>query len=62
MGPEALAQVLRPLQSLFRADEYPRLLVGLEVSDVTQFLFDRRQGVLTVHAQQQQYGNPRYAG
>lgn len=33
MGPEALAQVLRPLQNLFRADEHPDLLVGLEVSD-----------------------------
>ncbi len=33
MGPEALAQVLRPLQNLFRADEHPELLVGLEVSD-----------------------------
>ena len=33
MGPEALAQVLRPLQDLFVAEEYPDLLVGLEVSD-----------------------------
>ena len=33
MGPEALAQVLRPLQNLFRADQYPNLLVGLEISD-----------------------------
>lgn len=33
MGPETLAQVLRPLQGLFRAEHYPRLLVGLEVSD-----------------------------
>ena len=33
MGPEALAQVLRPLQSLFPADRYPHLLVGLAVSD-----------------------------
>jgi selenide,water dikinase len=33
MGPEALAQVLRPLQNMFRAEEYPELLVGLEVSD-----------------------------
>jgi selenide,water dikinase len=33
MGPEALAQVLRPLQNLFRAQDYPDLLVGLEVSD-----------------------------
>ncbi len=33
MGPEALAQVLRPLQGMFSADQYPQLLVGLEVSD-----------------------------
>lgn len=33
MGPEALAQVLRPLQNLFRAQDYPDLLVGLEISD-----------------------------
>jgi selenide,water dikinase len=33
MGPEALAQVMRPLQNMFRGDQYPRLLVGLEVSD-----------------------------
>jgi len=33
MGPEALAQVLRPLREMFRAVEYPDLLVGLEVSD-----------------------------
>jgi len=33
MGPEALAHVLRPLQGMFVAKEYPDLLVGLEVSD-----------------------------
>jgi selenide,water dikinase len=34
MGPEALAQVLRPLQqNLFQADQYPELIVGLAVSD-----------------------------
>jgi selenide,water dikinase len=33
MGPEALAQVLRPLQGLFPASQYPELLVGLEISD-----------------------------
>lgn len=33
MGPETLAQVLRPLRELFRAKDYPQLLVGLEVSD-----------------------------
>ena len=29
MGPEALAQVLRPLADMFRAEDYPDLLVGL---------------------------------
>ncbi len=33
MGPEALAQVLRPLRALFRPELYPELMVGLEVSD-----------------------------
>jgi selenide,water dikinase len=33
MGPETLAQVLRPLEGMFTAEEYPNLLVGLEVSD-----------------------------
>ena len=33
MAPEALAHVLRPLQSLFRAERFPALLVGLQVSD-----------------------------
>jgi selenide,water dikinase len=33
MGPEALAQVLRPLRDLFPAERYPELLVGLSVSD-----------------------------
>jgi selenide,water dikinase len=33
MGPEALAQVLRPLSGMFPAKAYPDLLVGLEVSD-----------------------------
>jgi len=33
MGPEPLAQVLRPLSGMFPAKEYPNLLVGLEVSD-----------------------------
>jgi selenide,water dikinase len=33
MGPEALAQVLRPLQGMFPAHQYPELLVGLGVSD-----------------------------
>jgi selenide,water dikinase len=33
MGPEALAQVLRPLEGMFPAHRYPELLVGLDVSD-----------------------------
>jgi selenide, water dikinase len=33
MAPEALAHVLRPLQGLFRAERFPALLVGLQVSD-----------------------------
>jgi len=33
MGPEALAQVLRPLGGIFNARDYPDLLVGLEISD-----------------------------
>lgn len=33
MGPEALAQVLRPLQNMFLPELYPELVVGLAVSD-----------------------------
>ncbi len=33
MGPEILAQVLRPLKDLFRPQDYPKLLVGLDISD-----------------------------
>jgi len=33
MGPETLAQVLRPLQNMFPPERYPELLVGLAVSD-----------------------------
>ncbi len=33
MGPEALAQVLRPIQNMFLPGHYPDLLVGLAVSD-----------------------------
>jgi selenide,water dikinase len=33
MGPEALAQVLRPLEGMFPPHRYPELLVGLSVSD-----------------------------
>ena len=33
MGPETLAQVLRPLSDIFQARDFPDLLVGLEISD-----------------------------
>ncbi len=33
MGPETLAQVLRPLSEMFPATDHPDLLVGLDVSD-----------------------------
>ncbi len=33
MGPETLAQVLRPMRGLFPADRHPELLVGLDSSD-----------------------------
>lgn len=33
MGPETLAQVLQPIQSLFNAKNFPNLLIGLETSD-----------------------------
>ena len=33
MGPETLAQVLRPLRDIFQARDFPDLLVGLEISD-----------------------------
>ncbi len=33
MGPETLAQVLRPLTSLYLADDHPDLLVGLNIAD-----------------------------
>jgi selenide,water dikinase len=33
MGAEALAHVLRPLRDLFKADEYPDLIVGLGLPD-----------------------------
>jgi selenide,water dikinase len=33
MGPETLAQVLRPIQGLFPAAKYPELLVGLDKGD-----------------------------
>ena len=33
MAPQALAHVLRPLRDLFHAEDYPSLLVGLNVAD-----------------------------
>jgi selenide, water dikinase len=33
MGPETLEQGLRPLKGIFHAQDYPNMLVGLEVSD-----------------------------
>jgi selenide,water dikinase len=33
MGPEPLAQVLRPIRELFPPEQYPELIVGLAVSD-----------------------------
>ncbi len=33
MGPEALAQVLRPLQGIFPVEQFPQLLVGLAAAD-----------------------------
>jgi selenide,water dikinase len=33
MGPEALAQVVRPLAEIFKPEDYPDLLVGLETGD-----------------------------
>ena len=33
MGPEALAQMLRPLGGIFAARDFPDLLVGLDISD-----------------------------
>lgn len=33
MGPEALAQVLRPLQDIFKNNDYPDLLLGLDSGD-----------------------------
>ena len=33
MGPETLAQVLRPLTGIFLPKDHPDLLVGLDISD-----------------------------
>jgi selenide,water dikinase len=50
MGPELLAQVLRPLSGMFPAKEYPDLLVGLEVSDdaAVYRVSDERAIILTL--------------
>lgn len=50
MGPEPLAQVLRPLSEMFLAKEYPDLLVGLEVSDdgAVYRVGDERAVILTI--------------
>ncbi len=50
MGPMSLAQVLRPLGGMFPAEEYPDLLVGLEVSDdaAVYRVSDERAIILTV--------------
>jgi len=50
MGPEALAQVLRPLAELFPAASRPEILVGLEAGDdaAVYRLDDSRALVLTV--------------
>jgi selenide,water dikinase len=50
MGPEALAQVLRPLGEMFPAKAYPDLLVGLEVSDdaAVYRISDERAIILTL--------------
>jgi selenide,water dikinase len=50
MGPEPLAQVLRPLSGMFPAKAYPDLLVGLEVSDdaAVYRVSDERAIILTL--------------
>jgi selenide,water dikinase len=50
MGPEPLAQVLRPLGGMFPAKAYPDLLVGLEVSDdaAVYRISDERAIILTL--------------
>jgi len=50
MGPEALAQVLRPLGGMFPAKEYPDLLIGLEASDdaAVYRISDERAIILTL--------------
>ncbi len=49
MSPEALAHVLRPLQELFKSNDYPDLLLGLEAPDdaAVYWLDDRRALIFT---------------
>ena len=49
MGPEALAQVLRPLAGMFRPEDHPELLLGLDAPDdaAVYRLDDERALVLT---------------
>jgi selenide,water dikinase len=47
MGPEALAQVLRPLTGYFKPEEHPDLLVGLSAGDdACVFRLDDRRAVI----------------
>jgi selenide, water dikinase len=47
MGPEALAQVLRPLAGLFQAEDYPDLLVGLgQPDDAAVFRLNPEQAII----------------
>jgi len=50
MGPEALAQVLRPLAGMFPAADYPRMLVGLDGGDdaAVYKINDSTAAILTV--------------
>jgi len=47
MGPEALAQVLRPLTDFFKPEEHPDLLVGLSAGDdASVFRLDEQRAVI----------------
>src|SRR3990170_2872966 len=47
MGPEALAQVLRPLAGMFQAEDYPALLVGLgEPDDAAVYRLNAEQAII----------------
>ncbi len=48
MAPEALAQVLRPLHNLFKADGHPELLVGLNAADdAAVYQLNEQQAVIS---------------